>query len=93
MLVAFMCFDKPGHVDLRLSNRPRHLTWIQGAIKKVVYAGPMLSDDGQTPTGSLIVAEFESVDAARAFQKTDPYDQAGLFERVIVTTTRKVLPA
>ena len=48
---------------------------------KIIYAGPMLADDGETPTGSLIVADFENLAAARAFQKTDPYQMAGLFER------------
>ncbi len=91
MLIVFMCFDKPGHLDLRLKTRADHLAWI-GSNDKLMYAGPMLADDGQTPVGSLILAEFDSIEGARAFQKDDPYQRAGLFERVIVHPTRKVLP-
>ena len=91
MLIVFMCFDKPGHLDLRLKTRAEHLAWI-GNSDNLMYAGPMLADDGQTPVGSLILAEFDSVEAARIFQTDDPYHRVGLFERVIVHATRKVLP-
>lgn len=93
MLVMMVCMDKPGHVDLRLKTRPQHLEWIENSGLALMYAGPILADDGQTPAGSLILAEFDTLDAARAFQKTDPYAKAGLFEKVTVQPTRKVLPA
>jgi uncharacterized protein len=93
MLVAFTCHDKPNSVDLRMKTRPAHLAWLEKNKDKVTFAGPLLHDDGQTPRGSLIVAEFESLEAARAFQKADPYTQAGLFAEVIVMPTRKVFPA
>ena len=48
MLVALLCFDKPGHVDLRLKLRPTHLEWIEKTGVKMVYAGPMLNDEGGT---------------------------------------------
>lgn len=93
MLFAIMAHDKPNHLDLRMKTRPVHLQWLEKTDTKLTYAGPLLSDDGQTFIGSLIVAEFDSLDAARAFQKSDPYTQAGLFERVTVMPTRKVFPA
>ena len=93
MLVMMVCMDKPGHVDLRLKTRPQHLEWIENSGLPLMYAGPILADDGQTPAGSLILAEFDTLDAARAFQKNDPYAKAGLFEKVTVQPTRKVLPA
>ena len=93
MLVMMVCIDKPGHLDLRLKTRPQHLAWIQASTQKLMYAGPILADDGETPMGSLILVEFDTLAAARAFQKTDPYAIAGLFERVTVQPTRKVLPA
>jgi uncharacterized protein YciI len=85
--------DKAGGLDLRLKTRPQHLDWIQGADIKLMYAGPILADDGETPIGSLIMAEFETVAAARDFQKTDPYNKVGLFDKVTIQPTRKVLPA
>ncbi len=93
MLCMFICHDKPNHVDLRLKVRPVHIKWLEGSGLQIAFAGPMLGDDGQTPIGSMIVADFESLDAARAFQKTDPYQVAGLFGQVTVCPTRKVFPA
>ena len=51
MLVGIMCFDKPGHVDLRMKNREEHLEWIQRPDIELKYAGPMLADDKETPIG------------------------------------------
>ncbi len=93
MLVAIMCFDKPNHVDLRAHTRPEHLAWLGNSGKKVHFAGPMLDDAGQSPLGSLFVIEFESLDEARVFHKSDPYARVGLFERVVIHPTRKVFPA
>ena len=91
MLITIICHDKPGHVDLRMETRPAHLEWLTNP-PPAIFIGPILADDGTTMIGSLYVAEFESLAAAREFQKQDPYAKAGLFERVIVQPTRKVLP-
>ena len=71
MLVTVICFDKPNHVDLRMKLRPTHLAWLEksGVNIPKVYVGPMLADDGTTPIGTLIIAEFADVAAARAFAK------------------------
>jgi hypothetical protein len=92
MLVTMICLDKPNHVDLRLKTRPRHLEWLEAAKPNIKWVGPILADDGATMIGSLYLAEFDTLAAARAFQRQDPYDQAGLFERVIVQPVRQVLP-
>ncbi len=93
MIIALICTDKPGALDVRMKTRPAHLAYMEGCGVKFHYAGPMLADDGETPRGSLIVGEFESLEAARAFNKADPYAQAGLFESVVLYPTRKVFPA
>lgn len=93
MLVMMVCMDKPNHVDVRLKTRPEHLAWIQGSKIDLVSAGPILADDGETPIGSLILANFDTLEAARAFQKSDPYTKVGLFGSVTIQPTRKVLPA
>ncbi len=93
MLVGIMCFDKPDHVDLRMKTREEHLDWIQSPDIKLKYAGPMLTDDGEKSIGSLIIAEFEDLATARAIFAEDPYNKAGLFERVVIVPTRKVFPA
>ena len=93
MLVAVMCFDKPGNMDLRKETRPAHLAWLGDADIGLVHGGPILADDGETPMGSLIIAEFETLAAARAFFAEDPYTKAGVFEHVMIQPIRKVLPA
>ena len=93
MLVSLLCFDKPGHVDLRLKLRPTHLEWIEKTGVKMTYAGPMLSDDGASPHGSIIIGDFATLEDAHTFAKNDPYAQNGLFEKVLVQPTRQVFPA
>ena len=92
MLVSLLCFDKPNHVDLRMKLRPTHLDWIEKTGVKMVFAGPMLADDGATSHGSIIVGEFASLDDARAFSENDPYAKGGLFDRVLVQPTKQVFP-
>lgn len=92
MLVSLLCFDKPDHVDLRMKLRPSHLEWIEQTGVKMVFAGPMLADDGGSPHGSIIVGEFASLDDARTFSQNDPYAKGGLFERVLIQPTKQVFP-
>jgi uncharacterized protein YciI len=93
MLCTIICYDKPDHVDLRMKTRPDHLKWIEGCKVTFTYVGPLLADDGQTPKGSLLIGDFESLEAARTFAKADPYARAGLFDAVSIHPTRKVFPA
>lgn len=92
MLITMICLDKPGHVELRMKTRPAHLEWINAKTPPAVFIGPILADDGETLIGSLYVVEFDSLAAARAYQKEDPYQKVGLFERVIIQPTRKLFP-
>ncbi|MDX2223081.1 MAG: YciI family protein [Rhodospirillaceae bacterium] len=92
MLCTIIAFDKPGHLDLRMKTRPAHLEWMERENVKATFIGPILADDGTTPIGSLFVADFDSLAAAKAFHARDPYSQAGLFDRVTVQPTRQVYP-
>lgn len=87
------CKDKAGKVDLRLATRPKHLEYLKSFEASILAAGPTLADDGQTPTGSVLLMEFPDKKAAEAFAAGDPYAVAGLFERVIVAPWKKVFPA
>ncbi|TDK34487.1 hypothetical protein E2F50_16755 [Rhizobium deserti] len=85
MLFAFLCTDKPGHLNLRMETRPTHLEHLNklneaGSLK---FAGPFLDDDGK-PNGSLVVVDAQDMAAARALAEADPYYLAGLFEKVEV---------
>ena len=81
MLIAMTCIDKPDHLETRLANRDAHLAYV-AETGKVKIAGPLLSDDGETMCGSLIVLDVEDVAAAKDWSASDPYTKAGLFERV-----------
>jgi uncharacterized protein YciI len=90
MLFSIICLDKPGHFDLRMKTRPDHLKWLETDAPAALFIGPLIAEDGTTMVGSLYVAEFADLAAAKAFQTSDPYDKAGLFEKVIINATRNV---
>lgn len=92
--------DVPDSLDKRLSARPAHLARLQSLQDegRLLLAGPFPSVDAIDPgsagfTGSLIVAEFDSLTAAQSWADADPYIAAGVYERVDVKPFRKVLPA
>ena len=92
MLTMWLCFDKPGSIDLRMKTRQDHLAWAETAIPKFIFGGPMMTDDGQSFKGSVIIAEFDSLEQSRETQAQDPYQKAGLFERVVVCPTKQMFP-
>lgn len=92
MLFAIFCTDKPDSADIRAATRPAHLDYVGKVVDQVVLAGPTLSDDGEAMTGSLLLMDFADLAAARDFAANDPYNQAGLFESVIVRPWKQVLP-
>ncbi len=99
MLYAFICQDKEGTLEQRMEARPAHLERLnelkdQG---RLILAGPHPAIDSEDPgaagfTGSLVVAEFDSLEAAQAWADADPYNAAGVYESVTVKPFRKVLP-
>lgn len=85
MLFAFVCKDKPGHLNVRMDTRPAHVDHLNAlnAAGTLKMAGPFLDSDGK-PSGSLVIVEAETIEAARAIADADPYAKAGLFESVEV---------
>lgn len=92
MLFALYCIDKANHAQVRQANRPEHLAYLETFAEKLVFAGPLLTDDGQAPLGSLLVVELADRAAAEAFAAGDPYAKAGLFTEVRITAVRQVFP-
>ena len=99
MLYAIMSTDVPNSLDKRLLARPDHLKRLQDLqeLGRLVLAGPhpaIESDDPGTAgfTGSLVVAEFESLDLAQQWADADPYNHAGVYASVIVKPFKKVFP-
>ena len=99
MLYAIISEDETGTLDKRLATRPAHLerlTALQDA-GRLVLAGPHPAIDSTDPgdagfTGSLVVAEFASLDEAQDWANADPYLAAGVYARVTVKPFNKVLP-
>ncbi|MDI7862457.1 YciI-like protein [Rhizobiaceae bacterium n13] len=83
MLFAFLCTDKPGHLNVRMENRPAHVEWLNGlnAAGTLKIAGPFLDGDGK-PCGSLVIVKAETIEDAKTLSADDPYAKAGLFEKV-----------
>ena len=99
MLYAIYCEDVQGSLPLRKQSRPAHIDRLQvlQAEGRLLLAGPFPAIDSDDPspagfTGSLIVAEFESLEAAQAWADRDPYRQAGIYAKVTVRPFRKVFP-
>ena len=91
--------DVPGSLDQRLAARPDHLARLNQLkdAGRLVLAGPFPAIDSPDPgpagfSGSLIVAAFDSLDAARVWAEADPYVAAGVYASVSVKPFRKVLP-
>ena len=74
---------------------PGALLGLNGAVppsERIVMAGPTLDEDAESPTGSLLVMEFDSLADAESFAAGDPYKKADLFDSVTIKPYRKVLP-
>jgi uncharacterized protein YciI len=99
MLYAIIATDVANSLDARLAARPAHIERLQQlkAEGRVVLAGPHPAADSNDPgaagfTGSLIVAEFASLEAAKSWADADPYIAAGVYANVIVKPFKQVLP-
>lgn len=91
--------DVSGSLDRRLSVRPAHLERLQQLQSegRLLLAGPFPAIDSPDPgsagfSGSLIVAEFDSLEAAKAWADSDPYVAAGVYQNVTVKPFKKVFP-
>lgn len=92
--------DVANSLEKRLAARPDHLARLNElqAQGRLLLAGPTPAIDSEDPgqagfSGSLVVAEFESLEAAQQWADVDPYVSAGVYESVIVKPFKKVLPA
>ncbi|HLF58716.1 MAG TPA: YciI family protein [Alphaproteobacteria bacterium] len=90
MLFAVICMDKPGKSDLRAATRPAHLEYLERFRSRNAISGPLLTDDGTAPKGSLLILDFADRKEAQAFADNDPYAKAGLFDSVTITPFKKV---
>lgn len=81
MLFCFTGTDKPDSRDIRLANREAHLKhWGDAGIVKA--GGPFTTDDGNVMNGSMLIIDVADRAAAEKFVENDPYNKAGLFQRI-----------
>ncbi len=99
MLYAIWAQDVENSLEKRLAARPDHVARLTALVDqgRLIIAGPMPAVDSIDPgeagmTGSMIVAEFTSLEAANAWARDDPYVAAGVYEQVSVKPFIKVLP-
>ncbi|MHB1144726.1 MAG: YciI family protein [Thiobacillus sp.] len=100
MFYAIVGQDVPDSLNQRLAARPAHLERLQALQQagRLLLAGPFPSIDGNDPgsagfSGSLIVAEFDTLADAQAWADADPYVAAGVYAGVSVKPFKKVFPA
>jgi uncharacterized protein YciI len=89
MLFAVIRHDKPNSLDLRLSERPKHLVYLETVLDKIMYGGALLDDAGKQ-VGSILIIDVEDKAAADAFAVADPYVDAGLFASTSIRQFRRV---
>lgn len=99
MLYTIISEDVNDSLEKRMAARPDHLARLEKLRDegRVVLAGPHPAIDAESPgdagfSGSLVVAEFDSLDAAQAWADADPYMIAGVYAKVVVKPFKKVLP-
>ncbi|MFO7992915.1 MAG: YciI family protein [Marinobacter sp.] len=99
MYYAVISEDVEDSLSSRASARPAHLARLN-ALKdegRLLVAGPHPALDTPEPgdagfTGSLVIAEFDSLESARAWADGDPYVEAGVYKQVTVKPFKAVLP-
>ena len=99
MWYAIEGFDGADVLPRRLAARPEHLARLTALRDegRLMLAGPCPAIDAEDPgpagfSGSIVIAEFGSLEDARAWADADPYVAAGVYERVEVRPFRKTLP-
>ncbi|MDP2132791.1 MAG: YciI family protein [Sulfuritalea sp.] len=99
MLYAIVGEDVPNSLERRLAARPAHLARLVEleAAGRMVLGGPLPAIDSPDPGpagffGSLIVAEFDSLQAAETWAAADPYAAAGVYASIAVRPFKQVFP-
>jgi uncharacterized protein YciI len=99
MWYAITGIDNENSLDKRKATRPRHVARLQELLNegRLLLAGPFPAIDAEDPgpagfSGSLIIAEFDDLEAAKAWARADPYRAAGVSREVTVRPFRQTLP-
>ncbi len=99
MYYSIVGTDVDNSLEARLAARPAHVERLKQLLSegRLLVAGPNPAIDSSDPgeagfSGSIIIAEFESLEAAQSWANSDPYLQTGVYANVVVKPFNKVLP-
>ena len=99
MLYSIVGIDNPNSLQARMAVRSEHVARLQALVEsgRLIIAGPNPAIDSEDPgeagfSGSIIIAEFDSLQEAQAWADEDPYIKSGAYASVSVKPFRKVLP-
>ena len=99
MYYAIVALDHPNSLEKRLAARPAHVARLKALLDqgRLKLAGPFPAIDSEDPgeagfDGSMILAEFADLAAAKAWADADPYVEAGVYKEVAVRPFRVTLP-
>ena len=99
MWYSIYATDVKKSLDKRLANRPQHLKRLQHLLDagRLLLAGPLPAIDSSNPgsngfSGSLIVAEFDSLIDAKKWADNDPFVLCGIYKKIEVKPFKKSLP-
>ncbi|NII54690.1 YciI family protein [Luteibacter sp. SG786] len=99
MWYAIVALDHPNSLEKRMAARPAHVARLKALLEegRLKLAGPFPAIDSEDPgeagfDGSMIVAQFPDLPAAKAWAEADPYVEAGVYREVAVRPFRVVLP-
>ena len=99
MWYAILSEDVDDSLPLRAKARPAHLARVEALVEqgRLLVAGPHPAIDSTEPgaagfSGSLVIAEFSSLEEAQSWAESDPYVEAGVYSNVTVKPFKVVLP-
>lgn len=99
MWYAIISEDHEGSLNKRLAARPEHVARLKAMVEqgRMLIAGPHPAIDSSDPgpagfTGSLVVADFDSLEEAKTWANADPYINAGVCKTVMIKPFNLVLP-
>jgi uncharacterized protein YciI len=92
MLYTFLLVDKPGALAKCLEIRPQHKAYLGAKAEQIAFAGPLMSDDGTSMVGSLLVIDFPSREEAQRWIAAEPFTQAGVYASTTVYAFENLWP-
>lgn len=95
MFYMLLATDAENTAEARAKARPAHLARLKELDEqgRLLTAGPTpMPDNPDLVSGSLIIAEFNSLDEAEEWASKDPYVEAGVYAELLIKPYKKVFP-